>query len=122
MRSSSAASMGSRRYSLRSWTCTAARECAQGRPHRGGVAQRHHNLFDAKLARIHAGMRRSAAAESEDRELARVVALEQRHAADFPRHPAVHDAANSGRGLLDAEPKLARKGGDSVAGGGDVEL
>ena len=75
------------------------RRGAERAPGRGGLALRNHDLSHAQLAREHAGVRRSGAAEREQHEVARIEAFLHRHLADHVGHLQLDDAADAGGGF-----------------------
>ena len=79
-------------------TGAASRPAADSTPGRRGTRMRR----DAELVGQRAGMQGAAAAQRQQREPARVVALADRYEADAFGHLRVDDAMDAERGLLDA--------------------
>ena len=86
-------------------TGAASRPTADSTPGRRGTRMRP----SPELVGKRAGMQGAGAAERQQREPARVVALSDRHEADALGHLGVDDAMDAERGLLDGEAERARR-------------
>ena len=77
---------------------------APGRKHRGGRG--HDDLFDAEFGGERDGVHAAAAAERDEREIARIVAAIQRHELQRIDHVVVGDADDSARRLVRVDAEL----------------
>ena len=80
---------------------------APGREHRR--AGRHHHLPDAELDGKRDAVHAAAAAEGDQREIARIVAAVERHQLQRVDHVVVGDADDAARRLVGIDAELARR-------------
>ena len=83
---------------------------------------RHDHARHLQLARERGGVHRAAAAEGDDRKVARVAAAADGNELEQVDHVRVRDADDAERRLLDGDVELLGEGPQSLAGAIDVEL